>query len=416
MDRHDGQVGARIRESAAAEAPRMFRFLRELVAIPSEGGREEAVVRRIAAEMEDVGFHRVEIDPMGNVLGTIGTGGRLIALDGHVDTVGVGSRELWSMDPLEGCEDEERICGRGSSDQKGGVAAMVYAGKIIRELSLQGDCTILMVGSIQEEDCEGLCWEYIIKEGGIRPDFVLSTEPSSCTVCRGQRGRMEIRVSTSGRSCHGSAPERGENAIFKMAPILQELEEISGRLGTHPFLGRGTLTVSEVFFTSPSRCAVADSCSISIDRRLTLGETAEDAVEQIRGLASVREAGAIVEVYDYERPSYTGLLYPTQAYFPAWLLEPDHPAVCVLTDAYRVLFAKEPVVDKWTFSTNGVSITGRFGIPTVGFGPGHEDQAHAPDECTWKEELVTACALYAAVPTSYEAWRRREGRLIGEDA
>jgi putative selenium metabolism hydrolase len=186
-------------------------------------------------------------------------------------------------------------------------------------------------------------------------------------------------------------------------------------LGSHPFLGKGTLTVSEIFFTSPSRCAVADSCSISIDRRLTLGETAEAALEQIRELHSVKSAGATVEMYDYDRPSYTGLEYPTEAYFPAWLLEADHPAVQVLADTYRELFESEPVVDKWTFSTNGVSITGKFGIPTVGFGPGHEDQAHAPNECTWKEELVTACTFYAGVPSVYEAWRQREGRIIGAD-
>jgi putative selenium metabolism hydrolase len=212
---------------------------------------------------------------------------------------------------------------------------------------------------------------------------------------------MEIRVSTDGVSAHGSAPERGDNAIFKMAPILMELKDLHLRLKDDPFLGKGSLTVSEIFYTSPSRCAVADGCSVSVDRRLTRGETWEGALEEIRALPSVKKAGAGVEMYDYRRPSYTGLVYPTDCYFPCWVLEEEHPACRTLVEAYRSLFASEPVVDKWTFSTNGVSIMGRYGIPCIGFGPGHEDQAHAPNERTWKEELVKAAAMYAVIGILY---------------
>ncbi|HSO20592.1 MAG TPA: YgeY family selenium metabolism-linked hydrolase, partial [Desulfosarcina sp.] len=279
--------------------------------------------------------------------------------------------------------------------------AMVYAGKIIKELGLDDDYTLLVAGTVQEEDCDGLCWQYIIEESGIRPDFVVSTEPTSLGIYRGQRGRMEILVAVDGVSAHGSAPERGDNAIFKMAPILQELQELHLRLKDDPFLGKGSLTVSEIFFTSPSRCAVADGCSISVDRRLTQGETWENALQEIRELPAVKQAGGKVTMYDYDRPSYTGLVYPTECYFPCWVLEEDHAACRTLVDAYRALFGAEPVVDKWTFSTNGVSIMGRYGIPCIGFGPGHEDQAHAPNEVTWKEELVKAAAMYAVIPSLY---------------
>jgi len=254
---------------------------------------------------------------------------------------------------------------------------------------------------VQEEDCDGLCWQYIIEESGIKPEFVVSTEPTSCRVYRGQRGRMEIRVSVTGVSSHGSAPERGDNAIFKMAPILSDLQLLHDRLKDDPFLGKGSLTVSEIFSTSPSRCAVADSCAISVDRRLTTGETWQSALEEIRQLPSVRKAVAEVSMYEYNRPAYTGLVYPTQCYFPAWVLEENHPACQSLVEAYRSLFDEKPLVDKWTFSTNGVSIMGRYGIPCVGFGPGHEDQAHAPNERTWKKELVKAAAMYALIPSVY---------------
>jgi putative selenium metabolism hydrolase len=181
---------------------------------------------------------------------------------------------------------------------------------------------------------------------------------------------MEIKVETGGISCHGSAPERGENAIYKMAPIVMELRALHENLKDDDFLGKGSLTISQIFHKSPSRCAVADGCTISIDRRLTWGETWEGALQEVRNLPAVKEAEAEVSLYTYERPSWTGLVYPTDCYFPAWKLEEEHPACRTLVDGYRRLFDREPVVDKWTFSTNGVSIMGRHGIPVIGFGPG----------------------------------------------
>ena len=381
--------------------PEMTRFLRDLIAIPSESCQEEKVIIRIREEMEKAGFDRVTIDSMGNILGFIGKGRHVIAIDAHIDTAGVGNPENWRYDPFEGYEDEEIIVGRGASDQKGGMASAVYGGKIVKELGLERDCTLVVVGSVQEEDCDGLCWQYIINEDKLVPEFVVITEPTDGRIHRGQRGRMEIKVTTRGLSCHGSAPERGDNAIYKMAPIILELKGLNERLAEDVFLGKGTLALSEIFFTSPSRCAVADSCWISVDRRLTVGEDAHYAVEQIKNLPAVKAADAEVTLYRYERPSYTGLVYPADAYFPTWLIEEDHPVCLTLADAFRGLFKEEPVLDRWTFSTNGVSIMGRFGIPCVGFGPGHEDQAHAPNEKTWKKELVNSAAVYAVIPQLY---------------
>jgi putative selenium metabolism hydrolase len=391
----------KVYEKAEKYKPAISKFLRDMIAIPSESRQEEHVIQRIKKEMEAVGFDRVEIDAMGNIMGYIGSGRHLIAMDAHVDTVGVGDPDLWEYDPYQGYEDNEIIIGRGASDQEGGMAAMVYAGKIIKDLHLENDYTLLITGTIQEEDCDGLCWQYMINENDIRPEFVVSTEPTSCRVYRGQRGRMEIKVATTGVSCHGSAPERGDNAIFKMAPILNELQDLHTRLKEDDFLGKGSLTVSEIFFSSPSRCAVADGCSISIDRRLTAGETGEYALQQIRNLPAVKDVQAQVSMYTYDQPSYTGLVYPTDSYFPAWTLEENHPACQALVAGYNGLFGKDPIVDKWTFSTNGVAITGMAGIPCIGFGPGHEDQAHAPNEKTWKSELVQSAAMYAVIPAIY---------------
>lgn len=390
-----------VKKAAEGYEKDMTKFLRDLVAIPGESCGEEGVVKRIEQEMKALDFSKVEIDKMGNVLGYMGNGDTLIAYDAHIDTVGLGELSNWTFDPYQGYENEIEIGGRGTSDQLGGIVSAVYGAKIMKDLGLLSDkYTVLVTGTVQEEDCDGLCWQYIINEDKIRPEFVVITEPTDGNIYRGQRGRMEIRVEVKGISCHGSAPERGDNAIYKMANILQEVKGLNDELHFDPFLGKGTLAVSEIFYNSPSRCAVADMAAISIDRRLTDGETWEKALEEIRALPSVKQYNAVVSMYEYERASWTGLVYPTECYFPTWVIPADAPATQAMVESYKGMYG-EPLVDKWTFSTNGVSIMGRYGIPCIGFGPGKEAQAHAPNEITWKADLVKCAAVYATLPTLY---------------
>ena len=430
-----------IKSAAKGYEADMTKFLRDLIAIPSESCEEEGVIRRIAAEMESVGFDKVEIDPEGNVLGWMGHGKRIYGYDAHIDTVGIGNIDNWNFDPYKGFETGTEIGGRGGSDQEGGIVSAVYGAKIMKDLNLiPEDVTILVTGTVQEEDCDGLCWQYIHNEDKVTPEFVVSTEPTDGGIYRGHRGRMEIRVDVHGVSCHGSAPERGDNAIYKMADIIQNVRalnenddadaaEIKGLVKMlnpkyNPehyedarFLGRGTCTISQIFYTSPSRCAVADSCAISIDRRMTAGETWDSCLEEIRNLPACKKYGDDVKVsmYMYDRPAWTGLKYETECYFPTWINKETAPHVQALADAHKALYGdtrigdekamhlrNRPLIDKWTFSTNGVAIQGRYGIPCVGFGPGAESQAHAPNEITWKQDLVTCAAVYAAMPGLYK--------------
>ncbi|MCI8844223.1 MAG: YgeY family selenium metabolism-linked hydrolase [Oscillospiraceae bacterium] len=443
-----------IKQAASGYRADMTRFLRAMISHPSESCEEGAVVACIRAEMEKLGFDKVEVDGLGNVIGWMGEGGKIIAIDSHIDTVGVGNRDNWTHDPYEGYETGDIIYGRGGSDQEGGMAAAVYGAKIMKDLGLIPDgYQIMVVGSVQEEDCDGMCWQYIVnqyfngpEDARRRIEFVISTEPTDGGIYRGHRGRMEIRVDVRGVSCHGSAPERGDNAIYKMADILQDVRalndnpadgstEIQGLVKMldprhNPehyedarFLGRGTCTASQIFYTSPSRCAVADSCAISIDRRMTAGETYRSCLQEIEALPSVRKYGGDVKVsmYMYDRPAWTGTVYETECYFPTWINKESAAHVQALTAAHKALWGDKrighadpdpvldamhlregrPLTDKWTFSTNGVSIQGRYGIPCVGFGPGAESWAHAPNEITWKMDLVTCAAVYAAVPGLY---------------
>lgn len=388
---------------AAAEGYRadMTKFLRDLIKLKGESCQEKDKVYRIKEEMEKLGFNETIVDPMGNILGYMGDGETLIAYDAHIDCVGIGNIEDWEFDPFEGKEDDVHIWGRGGSDQLGGIVSAVYGAKIMKDLDMLSDkYRVLVTGTVQEEDCDGLCWQYIINEDKIRPEFVVSTEPTNNGIYRGHRGRMEIRVDVYGTACHGSAPERGDNAIYKMADILLEVKELNNHLKHDDFLGKGTITTSEIFFTSPSRCAVADSCSISLDRRLTDGETYLTALKEIEDLPSVKKHNAVVSMYKYERPSWTGLVYPTDCFFPTWVRPEDAPEVEAMVESFTEMYGK-PRVDKWTFSTNGVAIMGREGIPVIGLGPGREEEAHAPNEKTYKDDLVQCAAVYAALPTIY---------------
>ena len=423
--------GETIRAAARGYEAAMTAFLRDLVRLPGESAGEGAHVARIEREMRALGFDRVDIDPMGNILGFMGAGAKILGFDAHVDTVGVGNPGNWTFDPYEGYETETEIGGRGTSDQLGGLVSAVYGAKIMKDLSLIPEgYSVLVTGTVQEEDCDGLCWQYIVREDGIRPEFVVSTEPTDGGVYRGQRGRMEIEVRVAGVSCHGSAPERGDNAIYKMAEILLDVRALNENgcgegdgikglckmlepafnkdYAQARFLGRGTVTVSEIFSTSPSRCAVADGCRVSLDRRMTAGETWESSLAEIRALPSVQKYGARVAMYDYARASWRGLTYPTECYFPTWVIPEGHPVTRAVVQSHRALFG-EPRVDKWTFSTNGVAIMGRMGIPCIGFGPGKEAQAHAPNERTWKADLIRCAALYAALPEHYI--QAKEGRI-----
>jgi len=379
----------------------VVRFLRDLIAVKSLSAQEEHVVARIKEEMEASGYDDVTVDDMGNILGRIGRGKHVIAFDAHVDTVDVGNPANWTVDPFRGAEKDGVIYGRGACDMKGALASIVHGGKLIKQLGLDDDVTLYVVGSVQEEDCDGLCWQYIINEDRIRPEAVVIAEPTNLGVYRGHRGRMEIEVRTKGISCHGSAPERGVNAIYKMAPIVRDIELLNGRLGGEPFLGKGTVTIAEIRSTSPSLCAVADSSTIHLDRRLAATDTMESALREIRDLPSVREAGADVVVLDYSVPSWRGVTYPTQKYYPTWLLPENHPLLAAGVGNFKALFGAIPVVGRWVFSTNGVAVMGMHGIPCIGFGPGNEVHAHMATEQIPVDHLVKATAWYAAFPAAY---------------
>ena len=373
--------------------------LSELVKIKSLSTKEGVVVKRLNEMMADAGFNEIKIDGLGNIIGRIGSGKKVIAIDGHIDTVDIGNIENWTFDPLGGEIKNGFVHGRGSVDQKGGPIAAITAGKILKEIGLTNDVTFYVTGTVMEEDCDGLCWKYIIEEDKFKPDCVIVTEPTNLNIYRGHRGRMEIEVSFFGRSAHGSAPERGINAIYMASKAALEIEKLNERLAYDEFLGKGSVTISEFISGSPSQCAVADFAKIHLDRRLTWGENKELAVKQVEEI--VKDMNAKVEVLNYNEKAFTGKQYGMEKYYPTWKLEENHYVIEAGKKAYKELFNTDAIVDKWTFSTNGVTINGIYGIPVIGFGPGNEVLAHAPDEKVPIEHLVKASAFYAMFVMAY---------------
>jgi putative selenium metabolism hydrolase len=227
---------------------------------------------------------------------------------------------------------------------------------------------------------------------------VIIAEPTNLQIYRGQRGRMEFEVITEGLSAHGAAPERGINAIYKIAPIIKEIEELNTRLKSDDFLGKGSITVSQIRSGSPSLNAVADMCAIYLDRRLTAGETQQTAKQEIENLSSFKAADAHIIIPEYDEASYTGLHYKMQKYYATWTLEENHPHLQVAKKLYQDLYGEIANVGKWGFSTNGVSTAGVFNIPTFGFGPANEIYAHTVEDQCPVNHLTEAMKFYAAFP------------------
>ncbi len=373
--------------------------LSTLIKHKSLSSQEKEVASEIKKMMEEADFDEVKIDGLGNVIGRIGNGKKIIAIDGHIDTVDLGNLDAWEFDPLGGEIKDGYVLGRGTTDQTGGPVAAITAGRILKELGLGNDITLYVTATVMEEDCDGLCWKYIVEEDKIKPDCVIVTEPTNLNIYRGHRGRMEIEVSFYGLSAHGSAPERGKNAIYMASKVALEIEELNERLAEDPFLGKGSVTISEFVSSSPSLCAVSDFAKIHLDRRLTWGENRELALSEVKSI--VEGMNAKVELLQYEETAYTGLKYGMEKYYPTWKIEEDHPVIQTGVKAFKELFNQDPVVDKWTFSTNGVTINGIYKIPVIGFGPGNEELAHAPNEKVAIEHLVKASAFYAMFVNKY---------------
>lgn len=394
----DSALVESIRSSVANQRDEILGFFREIVAIPSVMSEIRDVGLRVAAEMERLGFEDVRFDRMGNVLGRVGNGPRILLYDSHLDTVDIGDPTSWGWDPFQGKIEDGIFYARGAGDEKQSTPGMIYAMALARDLGLLDEFTLYYFGNM-EEDCDGIASNVLVEVEGLRPDFVVIGEPTRMQVYRGHKGRVELKVVAKGRSIHAASNQLGDNAIYKMLPVIAGIRDLNDQLHTDPFLGQGRITVSKIECQTPSINAVPDECTIYIDRRLTFGESKEEAVAQVQALIPPEHADAIhVEILHYDTPSYTGYQYPVEKYFPAWAIGEDHPLVQAGLAACELLWNQTTPAGKWDFSTNGIYWNGKAGIPSIGFAAGDEKTAHGNLDQVPLDDVVRATEFYALLP------------------
>ncbi|MBW2308687.1 MAG: YgeY family selenium metabolism-linked hydrolase [Deltaproteobacteria bacterium] len=398
MDLTKAANEVRLRVTDARED--ILRLLREIVAIPSMEGRIQEVGERIAREMTPLGFEDIRFDRMGNILGRMGSGPVVMVYDSHIDTVGIGDPDAWKWDPFQGKEENGILYARGAGDEKGSTPGMVYGLAIAGDLGLLEGVTAYYFGNM-EEWCDGIAPHALVEAEGIRPNRVVIGESTRMRVYRGQKGRVEMKVVAKGRSAHAASNELGENAVYKLLPVIAGVQNLEPSLGDHPFLGKGKITVTDMQVKTVSINAVPDEATIWIDRRLTFGETKDQALAEVSALIPPenRDGGDIqVKILFYNEPSYTGFVFPEEKYFPAWTLEEDHSLVQAGLKAYELYFGRPTGTGKWNFSTNGTYWMGKAGIPAIGFGPGDEVHAHTVLDQVPLHEVVDAAGFYALLP------------------
>ena len=372
----------------------LIAFTQELVRIKSISGQEEPIVRVIAQKMKALGYDDVRIDAMGNVVGRIGNGEKSIMFDSHVDTVAVNDEEKWDIPPFSGTIVDGFLCGRGSVDMKSGAAASIYAGVIARKLGFDSGKAIYVSCTVFEEDCDGENLKHLFKECQIKPDYMVICEPSENLISLGHKGKAQIVIKTRGVSAHGSAPEKGMNAIYEMAEIIQRVEKVNAEL-MNQAAPRGTLVMSRISSTSASLNAVPSECEVYLDRRMAPGETKESIFMEMNAL--IQGKNAAWEVGTLYRKSWTGMDIRYEPFHPGWKIDLEHALSQACIHAYHEVFGNNPAeFIFWDFSTNAVTPVS-MGIPTIGFGPGEYKLAHMLNEHCKVSQIIDACKFYTAL-------------------
>ncbi len=396
-----------IKEASARAADDVTSFLQKLVQTPSVSGQEGGVVDLIIKEMEKLGYDEVFRDEMGNVAGIIkGSGkGENIMFNGHMDQVDAGRLETWEHEPYGGAVDGGYLYGRGACDMKGAIAAQVYAAALVKKLGLPHRGDIIVTGVVQEEpaECVGMAYlcDVAFARKGIKFDFVVLGEPSDLKISLGHKGRVELEVTTIGRTSHGSAPWRGINAVYKMLPVVARVQALDATLPSHELLGKSTISLT-IISCSPGRLSVIpDLCTVSLDRRFSPGETPEQAVAQIEGI--IKEIGkndaefkGSAKIREVEEVSYTGMRTLAKKLMTTWLTPKENPDVAKACQALREL-GQEIKFTFWDFGTDGSHTAGKMGITTIGYGPGEEGLAHTPKERISLDSLLKSVSGNAAI-------------------
>ncbi len=377
---------------------------RGMVRIPSLSGDEKKVADFIEQNMLNLGFDSVERDRYGNVSGRIslGSGGKRILFEGHMDHVDVSDPSKWTHDPYGAEVVDGRIYGRGTTDMKGNLAAAIVAAATLKAGGGDLAGEIIVSGSVFEEYFEGVAAQAIGERW--KPDCVVIGEPSSLTLKRGQRGRGEIVAEAYGKPAHSSNPEVGLNAVKQLLPVLSRIER-DFEPQVHPVLGKGILELTDIISSPyPGASVVPEKCRVTYDRRLLVGETEEGVLAPLKKIIEEeRSANPALEARVFfaeaEETCYTGSKIEAKRFAPGWLFPEDHWFVSAAAEGLKNAGVEAPI-SHYAFCTNGSYYAGQAGIPTVGFGGSKESLAHVIDEYIEIDQLELACRGYMGIISS----------------
>jgi putative selenium metabolism hydrolase len=375
--------------------------LQDIIRQASDSGQEENVVKAIEANMEKLGFDSWSRDRYGNIIGCIkgNKPGKKILFDGHIDTVPVPDPSAWTQPPYEGKIVDGKLYGRGTSDMKGQFSAMMAAvSYFAKDTNKDFAGELYVAGVVHEEIFEGVSAREI--SAAVKPDYVIIGESSELNLKIGQRGRAEVVVETFGKPAHSANPEKGINAVYKMANVIQAIQNLTPP--NQGGLGDGILVLTDIKSSPyPGASVVPDYCKATFDRRLLVGETREGVLAPVQELLEKMmkedsELNAKVSYAFGKELCYTGNTIESERFFPGWLYDENDEFVQA---AYKGL--KEaginPEITQYSFCTNGSHYAGEAGIRTIGFGPSKENLAHTIDEYIELEQLFTGAEGYYGI-------------------
>ena len=377
-----------------SEKDNIVDFLCELVEIESITCNEGRAVERVKEKMEELGYDEVFTDGFGNIIGRIGSGPKIIVFDAHLDVVGAEGQS-WSTPPFKAVKKDGKIYGRGTVDDKGPFVATLYAGKAVKELGLGDNYSVYILGSIVEEDCEGLALGAFLEENNIVPDYVVIAESSELEICRGHRGRAQVTATFEGKSVHASRHSEGINPLELAMPFMEGLQKLDHDFPEVSPLGSADVVAVDVRCVSNSLSSTPNSATVYMDRRTNTGDTKESIIAELKALPNGDKCS--LEYMVWEEKGYNGRDLKGEEFFPAWALEEDHPFIRAGAAAYRKFKGADPVITTWGFCTNGNYTMGKKGYPTLGFGPGEMGLCHVADEHIVVDDLLTAVGVYASL-------------------
>lgn len=397
----------RLRELAESHRAALTALAAELLSIPSPSGQEEAIAKRVQEEARRLGYDEVRIDEVGNVVAVVrGAGrGRAVIFLAHLDHAPVGDLAAWPHGPYAGIEADGALHGVGAADAKGAIASMLYLAPLLREAGVQLAGDVVVACPVMAERAAALGVAHLFDQTlpalEIKPALAVLGDPTGLDLSLGQRGRLELEITTIGRTSHASSPWLGVNAAYKMVPVIEEIHQLSSTLPSDPFLEKSTISLTDLRCTPESTAVVPDRCVAAVDRRYLPTESLDTILMQVQSMlnrVAQRDEDFKGEArvrYEVET-TYTGYTREVPKLLAPFLTSEKSPLVGRVVRALEGL-DENPNFDKWYFATEGGYIATLVGVPTLGYAPGEEKVAHTPYDRVQIDDLVRAAAGYAAI-------------------